>query len=169
MIFYLILFIVLLLVYLLLKDILWVVIICIGFILVYKFFLPGSINEGMTDKKKKTKKKSKKSKSPKKSKKKKKPKLNVEKTLLESYKNLTSDQVNGLNKDTKDLIHTQKHLMKTLGDMGPVLSQGKSIISAFESYFGGDNKDVNLPHNGPEKVDMEYISKMLDNKALKKK
>jgi hypothetical protein len=50
--------------------------------------------------------------------------------------------------------------------MGPVLSQGKSIISAFESYFGKDNS---TPHQGADKMDISYLANMLDNTNIKKK
>ena len=101
-----------------------------------------------------TMKSGKKNKKKKKSKSKKKFKLDVKKTFYENYKNLSSNQVKGLNKDTKSLIKTQKNLMKTLNDIGPVLSQGKSIINAFDNFFGSDNK------LGADKNDLAFLSKM---------
>lgn len=73
-------------------------------------------------------------------------------SLKETYKSLTKYDSEGLNKDTKDLIKTQQQLMGTLKDMGPVLEQGKSIISAFDSFF----KD-----GGSKKQDLAYMSKRL--------
>ena len=63
-------------------------------------------------------------------------------SFLENYKSLTDDQVNGLNKDTKDLINTQKHLIETLKNMGPALKDGKQILDTFKNYFGSD-KEMN--------------------------
>ena len=57
-----------------------------------------------------------------------------------SYKHtsrsMSKPQVRGLRKDTKALLDTQTKLMGTLKEMAPVLEQGKSIIGAFDSYFG---------------------------------
>ena len=57
-----------------------------------------------------------------------------------SYKHtsrsMSKPQVKGLRKDTKALLDTQTKLMGTLKEMAPVLEQGKSIIGAFDSYFG---------------------------------
>lgn len=75
-----------------------------------------------------------------------------EKTLQETYRSLTKDQTSGLNRDTKELIKTQQQLMGTLKDMGPVLEQGKTIISAFDSFF----KD-----SGTKQQDLAYMSKRL--------
>ena len=63
-------------------------------------------------------------------------------SFLENYKSLTKDQVDGLNKDTKDLIDTQKHLIETLKNMGPALKDGKQILDTFKNYFGSD-KEMN--------------------------
>lgn len=61
--------------------------------------------------------------------------FDLDSTVLENYRRLTPEQVGGLNSDTKELIDTQKKLMGTLKEMGPVLEQGKSIISAFDGFF----------------------------------
>lgn len=111
------------------------------------------ITEGM----KSGSKRGKKSKNKKKKDKKKKYKLDFNKSFYHNYKNLSSNQVNGLNKDTKSLIKTQKNLMKTLQEMGPVLSQGKSIISAFDKFFGSGDDKAN-------EVDIKALAKMVDKK-----
>jgi len=108
-------------------------------------------------KRKKTKKKHSHKKVEKDKKGKKKYKLDFNKSFYHNYKNLSSNQVSGLNKDTKSLIKTQKNLMKTLQEMGPVLSQGKSIISAFDKFFGsGDDKS--------NEVDIKALAKMVEKK-----
>jgi hypothetical protein len=66
-------------------------------------------------------------------------------SFLENYKSLTSEQVSGLNKDTLELMNTQKQLIETLQNMGPVLKDGKSVLDSFKSYFGDEavmNKDM---------------------------
>lgn len=66
-------------------------------------------------------------------------------SFLENYKSLTSEQVAGLNKDTVELMNTQKQLIETLQNMGPVLKDGKNVLDSFKSYFGDEavmNKDM---------------------------
>ena len=73
-----------------------------------------------------------------------------------SYKHtsrsMSKPQVRGLRKDTKALLNTQNKLMGTLKEMAPVLEQGKSIIGAFDSYFGKGS--------GSE-GDLDYMKKRL--------
>ena len=73
-----------------------------------------------------------------------------------SYKHtrntMSTPQVRGLKKDTRALLDTQKKLMGTLKEMAPVLEQGKTIIGAFDSYFGKGS--------GSE-GDLEYMKKRL--------
>jgi general stress protein CsbA len=59
-------------------------------------------------------------------------------SFLENYKSLTKDQVNGLNKDTQDLMQTQQKLIDTLNNMGPALKDGQKVLDTFKSYFGDD-------------------------------
>jgi hypothetical protein len=73
-------------------------------------------------------------------------------SLRETYKSLSKPDALGLNKDTKELIKTQQQLMGTLREMGPVLQQGKSIISSFDSFF----KDGNT-----KKQDLAYMRSRL--------
>jgi hypothetical protein len=75
------------------------------------------------------------------------------KTYKELYKNLGKKQKKGLNKDTQDLIDTQTKLMNTLTEMGPVLSQGKNILSAFDNFFGKSKSN-----------DIDYMKKRLQIK-----
>ena len=73
-----------------------------------------------------------------------------------SYKHtrntMSTPQVRGLKKDTRALLDTQQKLMGTLKEMAPVLEQGKTIIGAFDSYFGKGS--------GSE-GDLEYMKKRL--------
>ena len=78
-------------------------------------------------------------------------------TYLNTYKSMSPRQVSGLKKDTKDLLSTQNQLMSTLKEMGPVLQQGKSIIGAFDSFFGDKKKN-----------DLEYLTKHLQMTKNKK-
>ena len=63
-------------------------------------------------------------------------------SFYENYKSLTPKQVKGLNKDTKNLIDTQKQLIETLKNMGPALKDGKQILDTFKNYFGNE-QDMN--------------------------
>ena len=69
-----------------------------------------------------------------------------------TYKGLSKKQMKGLQKDTKNLMNTQEQLMGTLKEMGPVLEQGKTIIGAFDSFFG---------EGASTKTDLSFMSKRL--------
>ena len=66
--------------------------------------------------------------------------LDTKSSFLETYKSLSDKQVAGLNKDTQDLIKTQKQLIETLKNMGPALKDGKEILDTFKNYFGDDSQ-----------------------------
>ena len=68
------------------------------------------------------------------------------KSYKKTYKSLSNKQIKGLNHDTKSLVKTQEQLMNTLKEMGPVLEQGKSIIGAFDSFFGDGGKKNDLAY-----------------------
>jgi len=63
-------------------------------------------------------------------------------TMLESYKSLTPDQVEHMTSDTKELIETQKSLLETVKSLAPVVTQGKEMLDTFKDYFGKDTKDI---------------------------
>lgn len=73
-----------------------------------------------------------------------------------AYSSLSSRQNKGLKRDTKNLIKTQEKLMSTLKEMGPVLSQGKTIIGAFDNFFGDGSSN---------KKDLAYMTKRLGIKT----
>lgn len=106
---------------------------------------PFHVLEGMTDGngKKKKKKKKKLRKLEKYLNKDSKFKLDLNSTILDNYKSMTPEQVGGLNSDTQELIETQKKLMGTLKEMGPILEQGKSIIGAFDGFFKDPGQQAN--------------------------
>lgn len=62
-------------------------------------------------------------------------------SVLDLYNSLSEEQVKGMKQDTKELMETQKQLIKTLGEMGPTLKQSKEILASFQNYFG-DEKDM---------------------------
>ncbi len=72
------------------------------------------------------------------------------------YSSLSTRQTSGLKRDTKNLIKTQEKLMSTLKEMGPVLSQGKTIIGAFDNFFGDGSSNKN---------DLAYMTKRLGIKT----
>ena len=59
-------------------------------------------------------------------------------SFYENYQSLTPKQVKGLNKDTRNLIKTQKSLIETLNNMGPALKDGRQILDTFKNYFGSE-------------------------------
>ena len=59
-------------------------------------------------------------------------------SFYENYQSLTPKQVTGLNKDTQNLIKTQKNLIETLNNMGPALKDGRQILDTFKNYFGSE-------------------------------
>ena len=64
--------------------------------------------------------------------------IDVGTNFLKAYENLSADQIEGMTKDTKSLIGTQKKLMSTLHNLGPTLKEGKKILDTFKNYFDGD-------------------------------
>jgi hypothetical protein len=110
----------------------------------------NSIMEGMTDKKKKQKSSNKGKKKPvKKSKKESVPEeeqeeeeshIDIGSTFMKAYKNLSPEAIDGLGKDTRDLIGTQQKLMSTLNTLGPTLKEGKKVLDTFKNYF--DDSDL---------------------------
>ena len=67
--------------------------------------------------------------------------IDVKGSFLDNYKSLSNKEIKGLNKDTQNLISTQKQLIETLKNMGPALKDGKQILDTFKNYFG-DEKDL---------------------------
>ena len=61
-------------------------------------------------------------------------------SFLDNYNSLSKKQLKGLNKDTRNLIKTQKQLIETLNNMGPALKDGKEILDSFKNYFGSESK-----------------------------
>ena len=121
-------------------------------VLIYVIYFNSSSNnimEGMTDKKKKHKsKKEKAKKKPVKKNKESVPEeeqeeeshIDIGSTFMKAYKNLSPEAIDGLGKDTKDLIGTQQKLMSTLNTLGPTLKEGKKVLDTFKNYF--DDSDL---------------------------
>jgi hypothetical protein len=61
--------------------------------------------------------------------------IDVGTNFLKAYENLTPNQIEGMTKDTKNLIGTQKKLMSTLNNLGPTLKEGKKVLDTFKNYF----------------------------------
>ena len=112
-------------------------------ILVYCVFYNSQTNyitEGMTDKKNKTKKKKKsKTKEQKKDEDEdeddEKDHIDIGSTFMKAYKSLTPDAIEGMSKDTRSLINTQKKLVSTIEHLGPTLKEGKKVLDTFKNYF----------------------------------
>jgi hypothetical protein len=62
--------------------------------------------------------------------------FNLQDSLVQLYQQLTPDQIQGISKDTQELMQTQKQLLATIQNMAPVLKDGKRILDSFKDYFG---------------------------------
>ena len=66
--------------------------------------------------------------------------IDIGTNFLKAYENLTPQAIEGMSKDTKSLIGTQKKLMSTLNHLGPTLKEGKKVLDTFKNYF--DDSDL---------------------------
>lgn len=64
--------------------------------------------------------------------------LDNQESFVNTYKKMTPKQIKGLNKDTRNLIKTQKQLINTLNTMGPSIKESRNILDTFKNYFGND-------------------------------
>lgn len=65
------------------------------------------------------------------------PHIDSGSTLLKAMESLKPDQITSMTTDTQKLIETQKNLMNMLGQMKPVLQDGKQLLDTFSGMFGG--------------------------------
>lgn len=70
------------------------------------------------------------------------PHMDMGQTLLKAYNGLKTDQIEGLQSDTKELMETQQQLIQTLASLGPQVQQGAELIKSFQGMFGGNLTDV---------------------------
>lgn len=63
------------------------------------------------------------------------PYIDAGSTFLQAYKKLDPKQIEGMTKDTKELIETQKNLMDTVKQLAPVINEGKKVLDTFTNYF----------------------------------
>ena len=61
--------------------------------------------------------------------------LDIGSSFTNAYKNLSPDQLKGLNIDTQDLLKTQQQLIGTLNKMGPALVEGAKVMDTFKNFF----------------------------------
>lgn len=132
--------------YLLSKNILYSLLATVLIYVIYFNSSDSNVMEGMTDKKKKQKtkkkpvKKSKKESVPEEEQEEEESHIDIGSTFMKAYKNLSPEAIDGLGKDTKDLIGTQQKLMSTLNTLGPTLKEGKKVLDTFKNYF--DDSDL---------------------------
>ena len=65
------------------------------------------------------------------------PKLDPGQTLMKAMNSLDPNVISSMTTDTKKLLETQKSLMGMLGQMRPILADGKELLSTFSGMFGG--------------------------------
>lgn len=65
------------------------------------------------------------------------PKLDPGQTLMKAMNSLDPSVISSMTTDTKKLLETQKSLMGMLGQMRPILADGKELLSTFSGMFGG--------------------------------
>jgi len=66
------------------------------------------------------------------------PMLDAGSTLLKAMGSFKPEQINAMSTDTKQLLETQKDLMKMLNQMRPVLADGKELLNTFSGMFGNN-------------------------------
>lgn len=64
------------------------------------------------------------------------PHIDAASTLVKAINSLNPEQINAMSKDTQQLIDTQKSLMGMLGNMKPMLNDGKELMDTFQQMFG---------------------------------
>jgi hypothetical protein len=64
------------------------------------------------------------------------PHIDAASTLVKAINSLNPEQINAMSKDTQQLIDTQKSLMSMLGNMKPMLNDGKDLMNTFHQMFG---------------------------------
>ncbi len=65
------------------------------------------------------------------------PKLDPGQTLMKAMNSLDPNVISSMTTDTKKLLETQKSLMGMLGQMRPILADGKELLQTFSGMFGG--------------------------------
>lgn len=65
------------------------------------------------------------------------PKLDPGQTLMKAMNSLDPSVISSMTTDTKKLLETQKSLMGMLGQMRPILADGKELLQTFSGMFGG--------------------------------
>jgi hypothetical protein len=56
---------------------------------------------------------------------------------MKAMNSLDPSVISSMTTDTKKLLETQKSLMGMLGQMRPILADGKELLSTFSGMFGG--------------------------------
>ena len=64
------------------------------------------------------------------------PHIDAASTLVKAINSLNPEQITAMSKDTQQLIDTQKSLMSMLGNMKPMLNDGKDLMNTFHQMFG---------------------------------
>ena len=65
--------------------------------------------------------------------------IDIGSTFMKAYQSLTPDAIEGMSKDTRSLIDTQKKLVSTIEHLGPTLKEGKKVLDTFKNYFDDSN------------------------------
>jgi len=58
--------------------------------------------------------------------------IDYNKTMRNNLKNLDMKNIEKMTNETKELLDTQKQLMKTMADMAPLLKQGMGMVEMFK-------------------------------------
>jgi hypothetical protein len=58
--------------------------------------------------------------------------IDYNETMRNNLKNLDMKNIEKMTNETKDLLNTQKQLMKTMADMAPLLKQGMGMVDMFK-------------------------------------
>jgi hypothetical protein len=70
------------------------------------------------------------------------PRLDIGKTITKAFQSFDPNAIQAMTQDTKKLLETQKSLMFMLGEMRPVLSEGRQLLDTFSGLFSGNTGNV---------------------------
>ena len=58
--------------------------------------------------------------------------IDYNETMRNNLKNIDMKNIEKMTNETKDLLSTQKQLMKTMNDMAPLMKQGMGLVDMFK-------------------------------------
>jgi len=66
--------------------------------------------------------------------------IDYNETMRNNLKNIDTKNIEKMTNETKELLQTQKQLMKTMSEMAPLLKQGMGLVDMFKKTDLNKNK-----------------------------